>query len=106
MKAVNSTQFLGFGKDITLFVYLTVIPIVILSTFEEFTGIIYEVHHNDPGKFSVEVFEKFPCVSIGMLKQFTFLLLRFLLQQLLNFTISRDQLVNVVKNNSELPVPS
>jgi hypothetical protein len=34
-----------------------------------------------------------------MLKQFTFLL-RFLLQQLLNFTISRDQLVNVVKNNT------
>jgi hypothetical protein len=65
---------LGFGKDITLFVYLTVIPIVILSTFEEFTGIIYEVHHNYPGKFSVEVFETFPCVSIGMLKQFTLLL--------------------------------
>ena len=70
LKAVNSTQFLGFGKDITLFVYLTVIPIVILSTFEEFTGIIYEVHHNYPGKFSIEL----PYVSIGTLKQFTSLL--------------------------------
>jgi hypothetical protein len=56
---------------------LTVIPIVILSTFKEFTGIIYELHHNYPGKFSIEVFETFPCVSIGMLKQLILLLLRF-----------------------------
>ena len=66
LKAVTYTQFLGFGKDITHFVNSKYYSIVVLGTFEEFTGTITSYITNITVNFPSKPSKIFPCVSIGM----------------------------------------
>ena len=61
LKAVNYTQCLGFGKDITLFVNSKYYSIV-----EEFTGTITSYITNITVNFPSKPSKIFPCVSVDM----------------------------------------
>ena len=95
LKAVNYTQFLGFGKDITLFVNSKYYSIVVLSTFEEFTGTITSYITNITVNFPSKPSKIFPCVSIGMWNHWLHYWICFL-QLLLNFIHSRHELIDVL----------
>jgi hypothetical protein len=56
---------LGFGEDITLFVNSKYYSIVVLGTFEEFTGTITSYITNITVNFPSKPSKIFPSVSIG-----------------------------------------
>ena len=95
LKAVNYTQFLGFGKDITLFVNSKYYSIVVLGTFEEFSGTMTSYITNIRVNFPSKPSKIFPCVSIGMWNHRLHCWICFL-QLLLNFIHSRHELIDVL----------
>ena len=95
LKAVNYTQFLGFGKDITLFVNSKYYSIVVLGTFEEFTGTITSYITNITVNFPSKPSKIFPCVLIGMWNHWLHCWICFL-HLLLNFIHSRHELIDVL----------
>ena len=95
LKAVNYTQFLGFGKDITLFVNSKYYSIVVLGTFEEFTGTITSYITNITVNFPSKPSKMFPCVSIDMWNHRLHCWICFL-QLLLNFIHSGHELIDVL----------
>ena len=88
LKAVNYTQFLGFGKDITLFVNSKYYSIV-----EEFTGTITSYITNITVNFPSKPSKIFPCVSVDMWNHSFHCWICFF-QLLLNFIHSRHELID------------
>ena len=74
LKAVNYTQFLGFGKDITLFVNSKYYSNCCFKHFWRAYWHNYELHHKYHGKFSIKALKNISLCFSWYVKSFVSLL--------------------------------